>query len=80
MSRDREYAEKMQNIANLLDEFFNPTGFKEVGFALLVFPFDDEDRDVAYASNAKRDCMVKALEEFLDIAKKIDDTENLYMH
>lgn len=39
--------------------------FPGMGFCLLVFPFGDNDGRMNYISNAERDDMVTALEEFI---------------
>lgn len=36
---------------------------KDYGFMLFIFPFDDSD--ITYTSNAKREDMIKVLNEFL---------------
>lgn len=59
-----EYYAKMNALAGALNEIFNGDGPKTTGFVLLAFKFGDEGR-MNYISNAERDCMVKAMREFI---------------
>lgn len=57
----------MNNVARTIDKIFNPgDGPKKVGFALLVFDLGSGgERYMNYISNAERDDMVRAMEEFV---------------
>ena len=64
---EEEYAEKMKQLAYLLDEFWNGDAKGEArttGFVLLVFPFGEGGR-CNYISNAERDDVVTMLKEQL---------------
>lgn len=66
MSQDKV----LQNLAKILDELFPELYGQKMGFALLVFPFDNPSGD--YVSNVERSDMVKAMRE---IANRIEDNE-----
>ena len=57
----------MQDAARLVDALINPpTGKRENGFVLLVFPFDHPaGARTNYVSNAERADMIVALKEIL---------------
>lgn len=66
------YLAAMNRLAQGLDEFFNPghggkREKKQTGFALLVFPFDDDDPKgrMNYISNANRETMLAGIKELL---------------
>ena len=62
-----EYADKMRDLARLIDQFFNgPKGNPaRTGFVLMVFPFagPTDSHRCNYMSNAHRDDIIKLLEE-----------------
>jgi hypothetical protein len=58
-----EHRLKMNEIAKWLDAAINESGVK-CGFALLVFDFG-ADGFMNYISNANRDDMIRAMEEFI---------------
>lgn len=57
--------ETMNALALTLDEILNEKTEERVGFSLLVFDFG-EDGTMSYISNAAREDMIKAMEEFLE--------------
>ncbi len=63
----KEYKEMMHHLASVLDDFMNEgKEEKEIGFALLMFPFgDDVNGRINYISNAAREQMLVALKEFI---------------
>jgi hypothetical protein len=69
-----EYREKMNALAQVIDEFFNGKERpKRVGFAMLIFEFGPEDRGrVNYISNAERKDMLVAMKEFIARAEGFD--------
>lgn len=64
----REYREKMNVLAELLDEYFNePNQPKTTAFALLIAPFGaDPNGRVNYISNAERADMLKMMRTYID--------------
>ena len=57
---------RMQKIARKVDEEL-PNGY---GFVVLAFEFEDSDgREMLYVSNANREDVVKAMEEFAQKTK-----------
>lgn len=67
--RDARVREDLSELARVLDEAL-PQGW---GFVLLSFPFDDEPGRMNYISNAKREDVLKAMQEFIDKNKHPDD-------
>ena len=68
MENEEEYIKgKLQNIAQNIDKEL-PEGF---GFALLTFKFNTEPNtsDLMYVSNANREDIVKAMEEWIEKTK-----------
>jgi len=57
-------AEKMRELAHLLDEIFNPTGVRNIGFALLTFKTNQSSM-VNYIGNCQRGDMLKAFKELI---------------
>jgi len=56
----------LQAVAAGLDQIFNGDHKPPInGFALFVFPFNDQPTDVNYVSNATRESMIVALKEWL---------------
>lgn len=60
-----DQVKKMRELAHLLDNYFKP-----MGFALLVFPLDDNDGRMNYISSAERSTMLEAMQEFIDKNKE----------
>lgn len=66
-----EINKQMQCWAEVLDETFNGKDYKtkdrKWGFALLVFPFGQEDKShrINYISNSQREDMINAMKEFI---------------
>lgn len=62
-----EYYEMLNGLARGIDQILNgESGAKDVGFALLMFPFGDKpDGRVNYISNAEREDMLAAMKEFI---------------
>ena len=58
-----EYRDMMKAMARAIDEFVNPTGKKENGFIIMMFPFGDVEGRCNYISNAQRADVVKMLKE-----------------
>ena len=52
-------------IAMAIDEQLEEWAGTKVGFALLIFDFG-EDGNLAWVSNAEREDMIKALQEFIE--------------
>jgi len=62
---EAQYAEKMKNVARNVDIMFNgPGGGRDIGFILMVFPFEDRGR-CNYMSNANREDVIVLLKEQL---------------
>jgi hypothetical protein len=62
------YREQMRALAAVIDVMFNGEGEgpKQVGFAVLLFPFGDDPKGrVNYISNANRADMLCAMKEFI---------------
>jgi len=60
-----EYRQKMQAIAEVIDEFLNEPGRpKTTAFAMLLAPFGESAR-VNYISNAKREDMLQMMRDYL---------------
>lgn len=59
---DDEYAYLMNRLAKLLDKKLNPGASKQVGFVLMVFPFDEDGgaRHVNYIGNVDTNDMADA--------------------
>ena len=74
-----KYVEQMNEVAHSLDKLFNPNlNDKKVGFALLVFPLNEEPGRMNYLSNAQRDDMINSLKEFIARAEgQIEDNEQV---
>jgi hypothetical protein len=64
---DPAYREKMNQLARMLDGFFNGPvgGTKLTGFVLMIFPFGDDSGRCNYISNAERPDVVRMLKEQL---------------
>jgi hypothetical protein len=63
---DENYRESMRALASAIDDAFNGTGPKRVGFALLSFEFGKiEGGRVNYISNGDRADMIVAVKEWL---------------
>ena len=67
MNKNNELVKsKMQRIARKVDEEL-PSGY---GFAVLVFNFGEgKDNEIMYVSNADRQDIVKAMEEWIEKTK-----------
>lgn len=67
MNKNNELVKsKMQRIARKVDEEL-PSGY---GFAVLVFNFGEgKDNEMMYVSNAERQDIVKAMEEWIEKTK-----------
>lgn len=67
---EKRYEMQMRNLAQGIDSILNgddPTKTKELGFALLIFPFGEtpsSDR-INYLSNGRREDMICALKELV---------------
>ena len=67
---EERYRDTLNRIANALDMALNdPDKAPTIGFALFVFEFNKVGR-INYISNAERSDMTKAVEEWLENAKK----------
>lgn len=55
-----QHVAAMNAVAKVLSEAFKP-----YGFALLVFPMDDDKGRMNYISNARREDMLVAMKEFI---------------
>ena len=67
MTRDEQAKEKMQEVARLVSAKLPPG----MGFILLAFDFGPgENRRLNYVSNANREDVVKAMEEWISRTKK----------
>ena len=62
---NEQYHERMKAIAKVIDVFFNDGPVKEVGFCIMVFPFEGFDGRCNYMSNAKRKDIVTLFKEQL---------------
>lgn len=63
---EREYREKMNHLAAVLDSYLNDdTMPKTTGFVLLVFPLNDHGGRCNYISNGRREDVVVLLREQL---------------
>lgn len=62
---EERFREQMNSLGKLLDQAFNPTWPKRIGFALLVFPFGDDPGRMNYLSNSERKDMIAAMKEFI---------------
>lgn len=63
---DPQYRMKMEAIARALDDVFNADrkgDDRQVGFILLVFPFEGREGRCNYISNAERNDVVTLLKE-----------------
>lgn len=63
--RDPKAEEALRNVGRKIKDEILPEGY---GFALLVFPFNEEG-GMFYMSNAQRGDMIKAMEEWIENAK-----------
>ena len=75
-----EYFADMNEMARLLDEYFNTPGEpRKTGFALFVFPFGEKaDGRMNYISNGERKNMIDVLKEFIARAEgRIADLEHV---
>jgi len=62
--------ERARTLARLLDRMLNTTGEpKVVGFAVLLFAFGEPPQPATWISNAEREDMIFAVEEWLARAK-----------
>jgi hypothetical protein len=65
----KEYREKMNELAHFLDEYFNEHakgGERETGFVLMVFPYGDRSGRCNYISNgADRKDVVTLMKEMI---------------
>jgi len=76
------YRKKMNELARVLDEYFNGLkkgGERTVGFALLVFDFGcPKGARTNYISNAERSEMLESMKEFIARAEgRIRDSESV---
>ena len=65
---DPAYHEKMNRLAQAIDQLFNGDKRgkdREVGFVVIVFPFDNHEGRTNYISNADRDDVVTMLKHQL---------------
>jgi hypothetical protein len=72
-----EYRDKMNQLAGMLDNYFNGEERpKTIAFALLISPFGDRpDGHVNYISNAERQDMVKMLKDYVARAEAVAGKE-----
>lgn len=70
------YREKMNVLAKVLDEMFNPDGERKIGFTLLIFELNTAGR-MNYISTAEREPMICAMKELLANweGRKLRETE-----
>lgn len=78
----QQFADQMRVTAQVLDELFNGKNkgaSREIGWALLVFPFDcPPGARTNYISNANRSDMINSMKEFIARAEgRIQDGENV---
>lgn len=66
--------EELEERARVLARTIQTTLPKGVGFTLLLFNFDPH-RDTTYISNADRETMIHAMQEFIDKVGKQDDEQ-----
>jgi hypothetical protein len=72
---EQAYIDKMNVLALVLDEMFNEDlDHKEIGFILMVFPFEDRPGRCNYISNADRKDVVTLLKEQLAYFEGQSDT------
>lgn len=64
--KDSYTRDRMQEIAQSINELI-PAKW---GFLVIVFPFGDEPGRMNYASNAKREDVLKLLHEFIEKAER----------
>ena len=64
----------LKGVAKAMDEILEDIYGVRMGFALMVYPFGNEDRAADYISNGDRGCMIKALRETAD---KIERNETI---
>jgi hypothetical protein len=64
MNAQVKMSRQLQELARMLEKKLDRIAGEHVGFALLVFRFNDEGR-IDYVSNAARKDMNKALAEFV---------------
>ena len=57
-----------QRLASVIDKISGTEN--KTGFCLLVFDFGEDPMNLAYVSNADRDDMIPALEEYLKVMKQ----------
>lgn len=60
----------------LIADYIKTKVGERYGFAVLVFPFGDEQRAAHYISNSRREDMIKALREKADVLEAGLDIEN----
>ena len=67
-----DYRGRMQALATSIDRLFNQDmERRDIGFALLVFPFEGEHEGrMNYISNANRSDMITAIREWLEHAEQ----------
>ncbi len=62
---EKKYIKQMNELARLVDKFFNGDGPQETGFVMLVFPLEDHGGRCNYISNANREDVIVLLKEQL---------------
>lgn len=68
----KEYHDKMNVLANVLDAAFNPSGESKIVFSLFMAEVGNmEGGRVNYISNGKREDMLNMVKEWLGRAEKV---------
>lgn len=63
-----EFRQNMNELAKMLDDFFNGDGPKRVGFALLIYNFGEDIKGIGrinYIGNGQRPDVLVALKELI---------------
>ncbi len=62
-----DYRKRMHALATAIDRLFNEhMEHRDVGFALLVFPFEGPEHRVSYISNADRSDVLLLIKEWME--------------
>jgi hypothetical protein len=74
-----EYIEKMNNMAAMIDRYFNgkKTGMeREVGFVMMIFPFDDRSGRCNYVSNADKADVIRMMKYQIKKFRRQDEPDS----